>query len=336
VARWHALRFAPIQPIAHSQLRRNEVRATRLEKFGTHFWPADIGNDHFSCSSLPCRSPHTTVVSMPHREPPVDSEARLSYLHVSTLPASAANPSRRASVRLRGLFGKWLDLSPIIIVLDGRVRGPGPDPRIGVLETSAPAPLLEQSSRLSRPRRPPRRPLDDLLRVRAGIQRGCRPDHVLDLSLFVAFSNRSSSRRDCGQTDIVLALIALAGIVILVPAFDIDDRITQGACWGVASGLTFAVLSLLNRRFVRHHSSITRALPGRFSPRSYCCLSRQLTGLSSPCTNVLLLLVLGVLCTAIAHSLFIDGLKGNQHPDRQHDRLSGAGLRTHPGLPSPG
>jgi drug/metabolite transporter (DMT)-like permease len=109
---------------------------------------------------------------------------------------------------------------------------------------------------------------------------------------------------------VALAVLALAGVAILIPKFEAGDRVTQGVLWGVASGLTFALLSLLNRHYVRRQSGITIALyQDAFAavallpfvlPRWPALGAR----------DVLLLVVLGVLCTAVAHSLFIGGLRG--------------------------
>ncbi len=80
--------------------------------------------------------------------------------------------------------------------------------------------------------------------------------------------------------------------------------------WGVASGLTFALLSLLNRKYVRQHSSLTIAL---YQDVFAALALLPLVVLRWPALtvrDVLLLAVLGVLCTAVAHALFIAGLRG--------------------------
>jgi drug/metabolite transporter (DMT)-like permease len=127
---------------------------------------------------------------------------------------------------------------------------------------------------------------------------------------FVAFLEPLFSREKLRAVDIVLAAAALAGIAILTPSFQLRDQATQGVLWGIASGLTFALLSLLNRKYVRQHSSITIAL----YQDGFAALA--LLPFVVPAwpaftvRDVLLLAVLGVLCTAVAHSLFIAGLHG--------------------------
>jgi drug/metabolite transporter (DMT)-like permease len=128
--------------------------------------------------------------------------------------------------------------------------------------------------------------------------------------VFVAFLEPLFFRERLRAIDVVLALAALAGVVILIPAFNPGDRATQGVLWGVASGLTFALLSLLNRKYVREHSSVAIA----FYQDAFAALALLplVLRIGRPLTarELGLFLVLGVLCTAVAHSLFIAGMHG--------------------------
>lgn len=128
--------------------------------------------------------------------------------------------------------------------------------------------------------------------------------------VFVAFLEPLLFRERLRTRDVALALIALTGIAILTPSWQRADRILHGVLWGIASGATFALLSLLNRKLVCRHSSWTIAL--------YQDLFAALTllpfvvpnALEVTVRDVLLLLVLGIPCTAWAHALFIGGLYG--------------------------
>jgi drug/metabolite transporter (DMT)-like permease len=212
---------------------------------------------------------------------------------------------------LAGLFGKLLDLSPALIAL-GRVvfatlallavAGPrrlrlGPRPGRSLLAFAALGALLAAH----------------WTTFFASVQAASVAVALITFAtfpVFVAFLEPAFFRERLRAADVFLALAALAGVVILVPDFDLADGTTQGVCWGVASGLTFALLALLNRRYVRQHSSITIALyQDAFAAVALLPLAvlgwRSLGG-----EELLLLLVLGVLCTAVAHSLFIAGLRG--------------------------
>jgi drug/metabolite transporter (DMT)-like permease len=128
--------------------------------------------------------------------------------------------------------------------------------------------------------------------------------------VFVTFLEPLFFREQLRTIDVVLALVALAGIVILVPNFDPGDRVTQGVLWGVASGLTFAILSLLNRKYVRRHSSLTIALYQDLFAAVVLLPFVVSQWPAFSLRDVVLLAILGILCTAVAHSLFIAGLRG--------------------------
>ncbi|MEJ2657694.1 MAG: DMT family transporter, partial [Desulfobacterales bacterium] len=98
------------------------------------------------------------------------------------------------------------------------------------------------------------------------------------------------------------------GLILVVPSFDFRNHITQGACWGIISGFTFAVLSILNRKYV-----------GTYSPILFACYQNWVAfitllpllfikNLSIRPMDLLLLAVLGIFCTAVAHVLFIKSL----------------------------
>jgi drug/metabolite transporter (DMT)-like permease len=128
--------------------------------------------------------------------------------------------------------------------------------------------------------------------------------------VFVAFLEPLFFREKLHAIDVIRAMLALAGIAILQPHFELNNRATQGILWGIASGGTFALLTLLNRRFVRQHSSMTIALYQDLFAAAVLLPFIFVGGLALTFGDLLLLAVLGVLCTAVAHSLFIAGMHG--------------------------
>lgn len=128
--------------------------------------------------------------------------------------------------------------------------------------------------------------------------------------VFIAFLEPLFFREKLRAIDIVRAAVALAGIAILQPRLEGNDRVTQGILWGIAAGFTFALLTLLNRRLVRQHSSMTIALYQDLFAAAVLLPFVLAGGQTVTLGNVLLLAVLGILCTAVAHSLFIAGMHG--------------------------
>jgi drug/metabolite transporter (DMT)-like permease len=128
--------------------------------------------------------------------------------------------------------------------------------------------------------------------------------------LFVAFLEPLFFREKLRVIDVVRAALALAGIAILQPHFERNDRATQGILWGTFSACTFALLTLLNRRLVRQHASMTLALYQDLFAAAALLPFVLAAKPSVTISDVLLLVILGVLCTALAHSLFIAAMHG--------------------------
>lgn len=55
--------------------------------------------------------------------------------------------------------------------------------------------------------------------------------------------------------DILIAFITLFGVVLIIPKFELGNNVTQGFIWGVVSGFTFAILSILNRKYIIRYLS---------------------------------------------------------------------------------
>lgn len=110
------------------------------------------------------------------------------------------------------------------------------------------------------------------------------------------------------RADVLAALGVAAGVILVVPDPDLGGRTAQGAVWGTLSGLSFAVLSLMNRRLVRDRPPV-RLAAGQMLVATVV-LAPLAVGTVPPPTlrDVMLLAVLGVGCTAVAHALFIHAL----------------------------
>jgi drug/metabolite transporter (DMT)-like permease len=126
--------------------------------------------------------------------------------------------------------------------------------------------------------------------------------------LFVTFLEPWFFRERPRRGDLLAAGAVVAGLALVVPRYDLGDRLTQGAAWGVLSSLTFALLSVLARKFVRTISPLLiGACQNAVAAADLCPFLR---GSDWPRTwhDLGLLLALGLLCTALAHWLFLRGL----------------------------
>ena len=113
------------------------------------------------------------------------------------------------------------------------------------------------------------------------------------------------------RIQIVAALLILVGIYLLVPSFTLQNNTTLGVMWGVLSGATFALLSVTNRWLGRTYSSLMISLYQDGIAAIVLLPAFFLTATGSFWTPhaLLILLILGVVCTALAHTLFIASMR---------------------------
>ena len=126
--------------------------------------------------------------------------------------------------------------------------------------------------------------------------------------VFVTFFEPLLSRQKIRGIDVASALIVMSGLILVAPGFDLSDSGTVGLIWAVISGALFAILTLLNRHLVETNSFMVVA----FFQHSTAALVLMpfvfLVGGLPGSSTIMLLLVLGVVCTAIPQTLFIKSL----------------------------
>ena len=133
--------------------------------------------------------------------------------------------------------------------------------------------------------------------------------------LFTTFLEPLFFREQLRSRNIFAVLLVICGLALMTTSNNEDSNVIisgsviQGVLWGLASGLGFAVLTLLNRGHVRNHSPLLLTcwqngiaalviLPWSWSE------SWDLSG-----KDWGLLFILGVVCTVGGHTLLINGLR---------------------------
>jgi drug/metabolite transporter (DMT)-like permease len=211
---------------------------------------------------------------------------------------------------LAGLFGKWLALSPLIIVL-GRVVFAAFALGLVLLVTRRPFGIPRPGDRFLF------LGLGILLAVHwsvffLSVQVSTVAVGLLSYSsfpVFTAFLEPAIFRKRLDPFNLLFAGICLLGVFLIVPRFTWTDKVFRGVLYGLAAGLTFSVLSIVNRFLTARHDSVKIAfwqdsiaalalLPFLF------ILRPTLTG-----KDLGLLLFLGIVCTAGAHTLFIEAMR---------------------------
>lgn len=118
---------------------------------------------------------------------------------------------------------------------------------------------------------------------------------------------RRSTRREA-----VTALLVVAGLAVLIPSIDFADRTVRGLAWGLASGFTFALLTVRSRTLAATHAPASIAFAQNLFAAlvllPFAWLARDALA-SIGHRDIALLVVLGVFCTALAHTLFIGSLR---------------------------
>jgi drug/metabolite transporter (DMT)-like permease len=212
---------------------------------------------------------------------------------------------------LAGLFGKLLDLPPVIIVF-GR--------------TALASAALIAWLALRRQWRRPHVQDQGLLLVSGAllaahwftffesIQVASVAVGLVTFSsfpLFVTFLEPLFFKESLHGRDLATAALVVLGLLLVVPSYSFANRITLGAFWGICSGASFAALALMNRRFSRRNASISMALSiaaVQNSVAALLLLPFVWGNLNFKGADLLYLLFLGIICTALAHALFISGL----------------------------
>lgn len=110
-------------------------------------------------------------------------------------------------------------------------------------------------------------------------------------------------------TNLVTALLTLLGVALVLPSWNWNDPSTSGVLLGLFSGASFALLSILNRRWVADYSPWVIAWYQDSS--AAVLLWPWVIGQTLLLTvrDWSLLIILGVVFTALAHGWFIRGLK---------------------------
>lgn len=212
-----------------------------------------------------------------------------------------------------GLFGKWLALSPLLIVF-GRTSIAAA--ALGLLRLARPAPrarfewqLLGNGGVLAL----------HWVTFFAAIQVSDVATGLLGYATFPLFTlafGRAIDRSPVSRRNWAMAALVVLGLVLMVPEFSFANRSVVGLCWGLASGATFALLTVMNRRqsgrwppadlaFWQNLCAAASLVPAAW------VAARALPGGSAVVgpREIALLLALGILCTALAHTLFIASLQ---------------------------
>jgi drug/metabolite transporter (DMT)-like permease len=127
--------------------------------------------------------------------------------------------------------------------------------------------------------------------------------------LFVLLLEAAARQRRLRAREWAVAALVTLGLVLVIPEFRLANRTAQGLAWGVLSGFAFALLAVANRSLAARYRAETIAL-WQNACAAVCLLPPALFVAALPdLRELVLLVILGVACTALAHTLFIGCLQ---------------------------
>ncbi len=109
-------------------------------------------------------------------------------------------------------------------------------------------------------------------------------------------------------SSLMYALVAVVGVALIVPPADIHGTGVSGPVWGVVSGVLYAIVTVMNRKLVRHTEPIQIGL-WQNAVAVCMLLPFGVSALPIDLPSLGLVVLLGIVFTAGAHALFIHGMR---------------------------
>ncbi|PCI07658.1 MAG: EamA family transporter [Gammaproteobacteria bacterium] len=110
------------------------------------------------------------------------------------------------------------------------------------------------------------------------------------------------------RSDIIISIAVLFGIYLIVPDFSLDNTTALGIAFGVFSALMIALRNIMQRRYFSAYSASHALLYQTFVVALVLFVFHDASVSSIESDQRWLLLLLGVMFTALPHTLFAHGL----------------------------
>lgn len=127
--------------------------------------------------------------------------------------------------------------------------------------------------------------------------------------IFTTFLEPIFFKEKIARINVLTALIVFAGLVIIIPEYDFSNNIFLGIIWGMLSGLAYSVLAIENRRLVSKYGAVNIVFYQNLFGAVFVFPLIFMDRIDLSANDIYFILILGLVCTALAHSLFINGLR---------------------------
>ncbi|MBK5071570.1 DMT family transporter [Budviciaceae bacterium CWB-B4] len=126
---------------------------------------------------------------------------------------------------------------------------------------------------------------------------------------FVALLESVLYREQLTKTEYTLIGLVSLGLVLVTPSFDFANNATEGLIWGILSGFTYALLTIGNRSVAAKMSGVQVNWWENLSVM-LCLLPFAAADIPQvPWLDWVWIACLGLLCTGLSYSFFINALK---------------------------
>ena len=127
--------------------------------------------------------------------------------------------------------------------------------------------------------------------------------------LFVTLLEPAIFHQKPERRSLVIAVIILIGVFITIPEFSFENRMFLGIMTGLISAVSYAVLTIINKSLADKVSSTVTAFYEQAAAAVILLPIAAGMNVRPTATDISLLLFLGIITTAFAHTLFIHSLK---------------------------
>ena len=127
--------------------------------------------------------------------------------------------------------------------------------------------------------------------------------------LFVIFYSVVFEKTKLKLSDSASVLLILAGVYLIIPDYNFQNNVFLGVLYGLFSAISFAVLTVLNKKLVKDFDSSLLAYYQYLSASVILTPILFFIDFNFQISDLLHLIMLGAVLTALGHSLFIKSLE---------------------------
>lgn len=128
--------------------------------------------------------------------------------------------------------------------------------------------------------------------------------------IFTSFLEPLLLKEKFNRIMLLIALLIAGGLYLIFPVdFTMHRQEVQGFFWGILSGLSFSVLSILNRELISKNEGLLLAFYQDLFAIIFLLPFLFSFSYNINLTDVIYLVLLGILFTGVAHTLFILSLR---------------------------